>query len=58
MHITGTVKVSKPAEEPMEAMLFATPEGNLVADDPYQQKLDLKVASGAAETPAANLKTA
>lgn len=58
MHITGTVKLNKPAEEPMEAMLFATPEGNLVADDPHQQKLDLKVAPAAADTPAVNLKTA
>ena len=58
MHITGTVKLNKPADEPMEAMLFATPEGNLVADDPHQQKPDLKVASGASETPVANLKTA
>lgn len=58
MHITGTMKLTKPAEEPMEAMLFATPEGNLVTDDPHQQKLDLKVASGASDTPAANLKTA
>ncbi len=58
MHITGKVKLSKPAEEPMEAMLFATPEGNLVADDPHQQKLDLKVAHAAADTPPAQLKTA
>lgn len=58
MHITGSVKLTKPAEEPMEAMLFATPEGNLVADDPKQEKLDLKVAPGASDTPATNLKTA
>ena len=58
MHITGKVKLTKPAEEPMEAMLFATPEGNLVADDPNQRALDLKVAAGASDTPAANLKTA
>lgn len=58
MHITGAVKVTKPAEDPMEAMLFATPEGNLVADDPHQQKLDLKSVSGASDTPVANLKTA
>ena len=55
---TGKVKITKPAEEPMEAMLFATPEGNLVADDPHQQKLDLKVAPAATDTPAVNLKTA
>ena len=42
MHITGKVKMTRPAEEPMEAMLFATPEGNLVAEDPHQQKLDLR----------------
>lgn len=42
MHITGKVKLTKPAEEAMEAMLFATPEGNLVADDPNQQKLELR----------------
>lgn len=58
MHITGKVTIKKPAEEPMEAMLFATPEGNLLADDPKQQKLDLKVAPGATETPSTNLKTA
>jgi hypothetical protein len=58
MHITGTVKVTKPAEDPMEAMLFATPEGNLVADDPHQQKLALKSVSGASDTPVTNLKTA
>ena len=58
MHITGKIKVTKPADEPMEAMLFATPEGNLVADDPHQQKLDLKVASGATDVPATDLKTA
>lgn len=42
MHITGKYVLKKPAEAPMEALLFATPEGNLVADDPKQSKLDLK----------------
>ena len=42
----------------MEAMLFATPEGNLVADDPHQQQLDLKIAAGASDTPVTQLKTA
>ena len=58
MLITGKVKLTKPAEEPMEAMLFATPEGNLVADDPHQQKLDLKSVPGATDTPVTQLKTA
>ena len=59
MIITGNLKLTKPAEEPMEAMLFATPEGNLVADDPRQVKLDLKqVPSAAADITTTNLKTA
>lgn len=58
MLVTGKVTMKKPAEPPMEAMLFATPEGNLIADDPKQAKLDLKVAQGATETPRADLKTA
>jgi hypothetical protein len=58
MHITGTVKLNKPAEEPMEAMLFATPEGNLVADDPHQQKLDLKSVASATDAAPLHLKTA
>ena len=58
MHITGKVKLTKPAEEPMEAMLFATPDGNLVADDPRQQKLELKVAASAMDVSPVNLKTA
>ena len=50
MHITGKVRLTKPAEEAMEAMLFATPEGNLVAEDPSQQKLDLKAVTTATPT--------
>ncbi len=42
MILTGKVKLTKPAEPALEAMLFATPEGNLVADDPHQKKLDLQ----------------
>lgn len=56
MLVTGRLKLTKPAEEPMEAMLFATPDGNLLAENPHQQKLDLKVASGASDTPT-HLKT-
>lgn len=58
MHITGTMKLTKPAEEPMEAMLFATPEGNLVTDDPHQQKLDLKSVEPAKDAQPSQLKTA
>lgn len=42
MHVSGEVKITPPAEEAMEVMLFATEEGNLVGDDPAQQKLDLR----------------
>jgi hypothetical protein len=42
MHVTGKYALKKPAEAPMETLLFATPEGNLLADDPKQNKLDLK----------------
>lgn len=45
MHITGKVKLTKPAEEPMEAMLFATEDGGLSPDNPNQQKLDLKIVA-------------
>lgn len=53
MILTGAVKLTKPAEAPYEAMLFATPEGNLVADDPHQQKLDLKTVPADTRAPIA-----
>lgn len=45
MLVSGDVKVTKPPREPMEALMFATVEGNLVADDPNQMKLELKDVS-------------
>jgi hypothetical protein len=57
MHVVGKVKVTKPAEEPMEAMLFATPEGNLIADDPHQLTLGIREVAGAQDVAPANLKT-
>lgn len=58
MHVSGTINLTKPPEDAMECMLFATPDGNLVADDPNQQKLDLRSVAGAAEVNPSNLKTA
>jgi hypothetical protein len=58
MHITGKVKLTKPAEDAMEAMLFATPEGNLVTEDPYQRNLELKSVPGATDATPSTLKTA
>ena len=43
MTISGKSTLKKPPEAPMETLLFATPDGNLVADNPNQKKLDLKV---------------
>lgn len=58
MHVSGTVTLTKPPAEPLECMLFATPEGNLVADDPKQAKLDLKAVAGAVEISPSTLRTA
>ena len=56
MHIAGNV-TSKLPDMPHEAMMFPTPEGNLVTNDPNQENLDLKVAEGSRETLAKDLKT-
>lgn len=40
--VTGAVTVKKPAEPPIESLMFPTPEGNLLTEDPRQNKLDLK----------------
>lgn len=53
MHISGKVKLTKPAEEPMEAMLFSTEDGRLLSEDPHQAKLDLR----AVPEPSGHLKT-
>ena len=59
MLLSGKVRMTKPADEPLEAMLFATPEGNLVTEDPNQKTLDLKVVNqGAGAATPAQLKTA
>lgn len=51
MLVAGDVKVTKPPREPMEALMFATVEGNLVVDDPNQMKLELKDVAGAGSKP-------
>lgn len=53
--VTGTVTAKKPAAPPMESLMFPTPEGNLLTEDPRQQKLELK-SVGAAPA-AGDLKT-
>lgn len=47
MQITGKVKATMPADEPMETILFATEDGGLSPDNPHQQKLNLTVIDDA-----------
>ena len=42
MAVKADVSINKPKGLPAESLLWATPEGNLVAEDPRQTKLDLK----------------
>lgn len=53
--VTGEIAVKKPAEPKIEALMFPTPEGNLLTEDPRQQKLELK--SVATAPVAGELKT-
>lgn len=39
--VKGKITVKKPESAPMEALLFPTPEGNLLTEDPRQHKLPL-----------------
>lgn len=40
--VKGKVTAKVPAEPEMEALLFPTPDGNLLTEDPRQQKLDIR----------------
>ena len=57
MVVAGKITCKMPGDEPMEALLWATPEGNLLREDPTQAKLDLKLAPGAASAPPTDVKT-
>lgn len=48
--IKGKVVVAMPPEAPLEALMFPTPEGNLLTEDPRQSKLPLAEAPRAAAT--------
>lgn len=41
MAVRGDITVKLPPEQPLEALMFPTPEGNLLTDDPRQSKLPL-----------------
>lgn len=40
MAVSGKVSVKRPEGRPIEALLFPTPEGNLLTEDPSQKKFD------------------
>jgi hypothetical protein len=40
--VAGKVTIKKPAEPAIEVLMFPTPEGNLLTEDPSQIKLDLR----------------
>ncbi len=52
--VKAEVSIVKPKGMPAESMLWPTPEGNLIAEDPRQAKLELKPV---AAEPARELKT-
>ena len=52
--VKAEVSITKPKGLPSESLLWPTPEGNLMADDPRQTKLELKPV---AEEPARELRT-
>lgn len=42
MAVKADVSITKPKGLPPESLLWATPEGNLIGEDPRQTKFDLK----------------
>lgn len=52
--VKAEVNIVKPKGMPAESLLWPTPEGNLMAEDPRQLKIELKQV---AQEPARELKT-
>lgn len=52
--VKAEVSITKPKGMPAESLLWATPEGNLMAEDPRQTKLELKAVT---PEPARELKS-
>lgn len=44
LEVVDKVTHKVPTESPITTMMYPTPEGNLITEDPRQQKLDLKIA--------------
>jgi hypothetical protein len=45
MQVVGNITMSKPQEAPDATLMFPTPEGNLLLNDPRQQNLELKAVT-------------
>lgn len=45
MAVKAEVNITKPKGLPAESLLWATPDGNLIPEDPRQTKLDLKAVT-------------
>lgn len=43
--VKGAVAIKKPQRMPREALLWPTPDGNLLAEDPKQTKLELRTVA-------------
>lgn len=51
MAIRGDITTKLPPENPLESLMFPTPEGNLVTEDPRQGKLPLTAVAQPAALP-------
>jgi len=57
MIVVDEIRLTLPKQDARETMLFSTPEGNLIAEDPRQQQLELKTIPAAVTDSPAELKT-
>lgn len=51
MGVTGKLTMKKPHEAPDATLMFPTPEGDLLTQDPRQQNLELKTIAAAPAIP-------
>ena len=51
MAIRGDITMKMPPESPLESLMFPTPEGNLLTEDPRQGKLPLTAVAQPAALP-------
>lgn len=56
--LKGKITAKMPPENPVEALMFPTPEGNLLLEDPRQGKLPLAAVASSSDLPVAATKSA